>query len=61
MDSWKLPIFERHLKQHGYSFERSELSADGLIILGVVTDNIEALAEVVSAANYEAAMTGEYK
>jgi len=29
LDEWKMPIFERHLKQAGYSFENSGLLTTG--------------------------------
>jgi len=58
IDPWKQPIFERHLKQSGYAVEDCGLLADGLLILRVKTENFEALAEVVKAANTEAAQTG---
>ena len=59
--SWKLPIFERHLKQSGYEFKNAGPFADGCLILSVETENVEALAGVVDAANTEAAMTGAPK
>lgn len=58
IDNWKFPIFERRLKQAGYSFKRADGLTMGSMILSVVTDNPEALGEVVKAANTEAAMTG---
>lgn len=57
IDDWKLPIFERHLKQSGYTFENAGLLTAGALILRVDTDNALALVEVVKAANTEAAMT----
>ena len=58
IDNWKLPIFERHLQQAGYSFERTDgLTADAMI-LTVTTENLVALGEVVKAANTEATRTG---
>lgn len=60
IDAWKLPIFERHLRQAGYSFENAGLLLAGTLLLRVSTTNLTALAEVVKAANTEAAMTGEH-
>lgn len=57
LDPWKLPIFERHLKQSGYSFENAGLLHEGALILRVETENLVALQEVVKAANTEAART----
>ena len=59
IDEWKLPIFERHLKQAGYSFENCGLFADTTLLLRVDTPNLVALGEVIKAANAEAALTGE--
>ena len=58
IDEWKLPIFERRLKQAGYSFENSGLLATGTLLLRVDTANLEALGEVLKAANTEVAQTG---
>lgn len=58
IDDWKLPIFERHLKQSGYTFENKGPLVAGTLILHVVTDNAVALQEVIKAANTEAARTG---
>lgn len=58
IDAWKLPIFERHLSQGGYAFENAGLLTKGTLVLTVQTANLEALGEVVKAANTEAAMTG---
>lgn len=58
VDAWKLPIFERHLKQSGYEFENAGQFTSGTLVLRVKTTNTEALAEVLKAANTEAAMTG---
>jgi hypothetical protein len=57
IDAWKLPIFERHLQQAGYSFENKGAFTDDTLILHVITDNQTALATVVKAANDEAART----
>lgn len=58
IDDWKLPIFERHLGQAGYAFENAGRLTTGTLLLRVDTENIEALATVLKAANTEAAMTG---
>lgn len=58
IDTWKRSIFERHLKQAGYAFEDAGQLTTGTRLLRVTTENLEALAEVVKAANTEAAMTG---
>lgn len=58
IDTWKLTIFERHLKQSGYSFKNEGEFTKGCIMLRVDTENLEALKTVVKAANTEAAKTG---
>lgn len=58
IDTWKLPIFERHLQQAGYQFKKAGTLMPGSMLLTVVTDNAEALQEVVKAAHLEAARTG---
>lgn len=58
IDSWKLSIFERRLKQAGYTFENRGEFSKACLLLRVSTENVEALQEVVRAANTEAAMTG---
>ena len=57
IDDWKLPIFERHLNQAGYAFDNVGRFTASTLILQVSTDNPDALAIVVKAANDEAAMT----
>jgi len=58
IDEWKLPIFKRHLEGAGYSFENAGRFTAGSLMLRVDTTNLEALCEVIKAANAEAAMTG---
>ncbi len=57
INDWKLAIFARHLTQAGYKFtNQAGLTADTRL-LSVETDNLNALAGVVRAANTEAAKT----
>lgn len=57
IDKWKLEIFERHLSQAGYGYlVKPGWNAD-ISLLTVTTDNKEALAGVVEAANTECART----
>ena len=58
IDDWKLQIFERHLQQSGYALENAGPFTTGSLVLRVDTENLEALGEVVKAANAEAALTG---
>ena len=57
IDSWKLPIFDRLLKQNGYTFANAGGLLPGTLLLTVETDNGLALAKVISAAQAEAALT----
>lgn len=57
IDAWKLSIFERHLGQGGYTFKNAGALTDGCLLLTVETENVQALAQVVLAANKEAART----
>lgn len=61
IDNWKLPIFSRHLVEGGYSYEQGPGLTKGTMFLHVQTDNGQALAQVVLAANKEAAKTGAPK
>ena len=61
IDPWKLSIFERHLTQAGYVYTLAGSSASEFMTISVVTENVEALGEVVKAANSEAAKTGKPK
>lgn len=58
IDPWKLSIFERHFTQSGYAFENAGLVSPDALLLRIDTSNVTALAEVVKAANAEAARTG---
>jgi hypothetical protein len=57
IDAWKLPIFERHLTQAGYTFKNAGPFTAGTLVLQVVTTNQQALHSIVKAANDEAART----
>lgn len=61
IDAWKLSIFERHLSQAGYAYEKGAGITAGTLSLYVVTENVEALAVVTKAASVEAAKTGDVK
>lgn len=61
IDAWKLPIFERHLKQSGYAWTNAGPLTPDSLVLHVSTSNLQALAIVVKAANDEAAQTGAPK
>lgn len=59
IDDWKFPIFERHLSQAGYAYEKGPGLTVGTLLLTVKTENATALGQVVLAANKEAARTGK--
>lgn len=61
IDRWKLPIFTRHLKEAGLSYEEVGPIARGALTLTVTTTNPQALAQIVLSANNEAAQTGAPK
>jgi hypothetical protein len=58
IDKWKLPIFERRLKQGNYRYENAGKLTHNTILLRVITDNVTALQCVVEESNKEAAQTG---
>jgi hypothetical protein len=59
IDTWKLPIFERHLRGAGYTWQNVGALTDDSLVLTVQTTNMQALAQVVLKANQEAARTGK--
>lgn len=59
IDPWKLPIFERHLTQSGYTFENAGLLNEEALLLRVDTDNVDALGEIIKAAQIEAKLMGK--
>ncbi len=61
IDAWKLPIYERHLKQSGYAFTNHGELTKGTLLLRVDTTNLTALGEAIRAAAAEAARTGAPK
>jgi hypothetical protein len=54
LDAWKLPIFERRLKDAGFTWHNAGNFTNDTIALTVETDNVESLATVIRAANGEA-------
>ena len=57
IDAWKLSIFQRQLGQAGYTFTESPMPLENVMLLTVVTENVEALQEVVKSALIEAHLT----
>lgn len=58
IDSWKMPIFERHLSAAGYKYAHQPSIAPETIQIVIDTDRLVTLAEVVKAANAECANQG---
>jgi hypothetical protein len=61
IDPWKLAIFERHLKQAGYTYVNAGLIHKDGLVLRVDTINLEALNGVLQSAQHECKMTGAPK
>ena len=59
IDDWKLPVFERHLKQAGHNYEKRPGVTKDTLTLTVETADVSALEFVVRAANTEAAARGK--
>lgn len=54
VDEYKLPVFERRLKEKGYHYDIAGEWKPGILLLGIQTTNLLALDEVLAAANAEA-------
>ncbi len=61
LDAWKQTIFKRRIVQAGFTYEQHPGVAAGTVTLTVITDDGLRLAEVVKAANDEAARVKENK
>lgn len=59
VEEWKRDIYERHLTQSGYTFTDEKPLQEGIILIGVITDNVEALQAVLISAGNEARRTGQ--
>ncbi|MGJ7500118.1 hypothetical protein ACSFBF_07135 [Variovorax sp. ZT5P49] len=53
IDRWKLPIFTRHLKEAGFSYEEHGAAAPETLLLTVITDEPAKLQRAVVAATVE--------
>lgn len=58
IDAWKLPIFEKWLKRHGYEYEKSASFIPETLTLRVKTLSVSALQDVLTMASNEADRTG---
>jgi len=61
IDTWKLPIFKRHLNEAGFSFTRHKGLTKDTLILKVECEWVNDLKPVVEAANKECANVGVKK
>jgi hypothetical protein len=57
IDSWKLPIFRRHLDKAGYTFTEHPGLTEGTLLLKVQYEWVNDLKPVIEAANQECAKT----
>ena len=55
IDAWKLPIFKKKLFEHAFDYDEHPGVTEDTLTLTVWTFDVELLAEVVQAANDEAA------
>ena len=55
IDTWKLPIFKKHLDKAGYTFTEHDGLIRGTLTLHVDYEWVAALKPVVEAANEECA------
>lgn len=56
-DTWKLPIFKRHLEQSGFQFTPLNGIPAGSLGFCVVSDDQKLVEKIVRSANTEAATT----
>ena len=56
IDSWKLEIFEKHLKAAEYEYSVNPCLTEDMLILQVSFEFITHLHPIVKAANHECAM-----
>lgn len=58
IDSYKLPVFKRHLDADGYSYTEQPGMTSGTILLTVSFNWVAELKPVIEAANAEASKGG---
>ena len=58
IDPWKLPIFERRLKEAGFTWEQARGPVANTLLLTVTVNTRTELLNVVHEANQEASRTG---
>lgn len=56
IDTWKLPVFERHLKKAGYVFGQTASVAKDTLVLRVAYTDVKKLRPVIADAQVECAM-----
>lgn len=55
LDAWKLPIFEKHLKEAGYTYEQAPGLTKGTLTLRVAYEWVASLQPIIEAAQKECA------
>lgn len=53
IEEWKLPVFSRHLREAGYSYDTAGGLIDGTITLRVSFDDVVKLKSIIETANKE--------
>lgn len=56
IDSWKLPVFERHLKRAGYVFGQTGGVTPDTLVLRVAYEDVKKLRPVIADAQVECAL-----
>lgn len=59
IDNWKLPIFEKHLKDAGYTYKQFPGLTDDALVLKVDYEWVAALNPIIQAAYHECATKGK--
>ena len=55
LDAWKLPVFEKHLKEAGYTYQQGPGITKGTLTLHVAYEWVASLKPVIEAAQKECA------
>ena len=59
IDKWKLPVFDRHLSEAGYTYKKGPGLTKDTLFLKVKFDDLKAFETLVRAANEDAAFQKE--
>jgi len=55
LDAWKLPVFEKHLKEAGYTYEQVSGLTKGTLTLRVAYEWVASLQPIIESAQEECA------